>query len=312
MPGAGALHGSGDATAVGSGRIGRAAAQAEFVDTSRPTRCAEEDNVDVRVTGKGIDSFRIVAQHPPYIASITDDSTAPDFTDCDMSGDPVHRFEPLTTVLYEDATLRVVGHRFATFWRPGSVDFRVGARRQPGLHLVQLVRRMPGRDVEMLVVYPSDGYWRAKPLPPTHLPDTAYGSSFLVGPVDDRGRPIVALRSIALDPTTLVFRLAFADGSRGSLAIAESTRERIALDVRLAPPAKAGRAFAALRSMYVRVDQADVSVADWVGPDGRRRVEPIPGFGRARTERIRFGRDLRSRHNLSAPDMVFEGFSTRR
>ena len=39
------------------------------------------------------------------------------------------------------------------------------------------------------MLYPQDGYWRARPLPPVNLKWSAYGSSFLVGPVEfDSGR----------------------------------------------------------------------------------------------------------------------------
>lgn len=278
-----------------------------FVDASRPTRCAEEDNVYVRIEGTGISRFRIVGEHPAYLSTVTTDSTAPDFTACDMSADPVFRFRPARVVLHEDATLRVVGHRFGTFWRPGAVPMTVGGRRADGLHLIQLVRRGADRDVEMLVLYPSDGYWRLKPAPPAHLPDTAYGSSFLIGPVQERGRPIVALRRIALDPATLTFALTFGDGSRGSLRIDEWSPRRIALDVRLEPRGSRPTAFAALRSMYVSDDNADVArVIRDVG--GNTRLEPVIGFGRFEATGARFGRTVPSRHNLSAPDVVFEGF----
>jgi hypothetical protein len=283
----------------------------EFLDASRPTRCAEEDNVYVQLRAPGIARFRIVGEHPPYIGAVTVDSTAPDFTDCDMSKDPVFRFVPTRVVLHEDASLRVVGHRYETFWRPGAVPMTVGGRRADGMHLVQLVRRGPEREVEMLVLYPSDGYWRLKPAPPGHLPDTAYGSSFLVGPVEERGRPFVALRRIDLDPATLTFRLVFGDGSRGSLRIAEWSPRRVALAVELDRPVRAGRPFAALRSMYVRVEQADASVVEH-GAGASRLVAPILGFGRVVAPRARFGRDEPSMHNLSAPDVVFEGFEALR
>ena len=297
------------AFAVASAALGAGSPVAvDFVDAGRPTRCAEEDNVYVQLRAPGVAAFRITGEHPPYIDAVTEDSTAPDFTDCDMSGDPVYRFVPATVVLYEDAALRVVGHRFETFWRPGSVDVRVGPRSEPGLHLVQVIRRGATRDVEMLVVYPSDGYWRLKPLPPAHLQDTAYGSSFLVGPVEERGRPYVALRAIDFDPATLTFRLAFADGSRGSLAIAAATPRHIELEVRLETPVPPGRPFAALRSMFVRAAQADSAVARWAGADGTPAAAPILGFGRFRAGWARFGRDEPSRHNLSAPDVVFDRF----
>lgn len=285
--------------------------QVEFVDASQPTRCAEEDNVHVPIRGEGVAAFRVVAEHPPYVAAIVEDSTAPDFTDCDMSNDPVFRFSPRTVVLHEDATLRVVGHAFETFWRPEQVEFRVGDRVERGLHLVQLVRRGAQRDVEMLVVYPSDGYWRAKPLPPPNLPDTAYGSSFLVGPVEERGRPMVAIERIDFDPARLRFELAFADGRRGTLAIAEASPARLDLAVTVDPPLPATRPFAALRSMFVRTDQADVAIARTPADGEAARSAPVMGFGGFRATEARFGRVEPSRHNLSAPDMVFKGFAGR-
>ena len=59
------------------------------------------------------------------------------------------------------------------------------------------------------MVYPADGYWRVKPLPPPSLTDTAYGSSFLFGPIEEGTRPFVAIRSIAFEPATMTFRLVF-------------------------------------------------------------------------------------------------------
>jgi hypothetical protein len=282
-----------------------------FDNASVVTRCAEEDNVYVKLSGvrDGIGAFRIGAEHPPYIAAVTEDSTAPDFTDCDMSGDPSHAFTPRTVILYEDANIRLVGHAFATFWRPGTVDFFVGERNEPGLHLVQLLRRGPVRDVEMLVVYPSDGYWRPKPLPPPGLPDSAYGSSFLFGPIEESTRPFVAIRSITFEPGALRFRLVFANGSRGVLGVASATPEALRLALSIDPPVPAGRPFAALRSMYVTTAQADVSIARWPVDGSRDTTAPILSFERFVAPAGRFGRIEQSRHNLSAPDLIFDGFT---
>jgi hypothetical protein len=290
---------------------GSTSAEVRFTDESKPTRCAEEDNVHVALHGDRIAAFRIVGEHPPYIGGVTTDSTAPDFTDCDMSGDPVFRFTPRTVVLHEDATHRLVGHAFGTFWRPEQVTVRVGGREERGLHLLQLIRRGTARDVEMLVVYPSDGYWRLKPLPPAHLPDTAYGSSFLVGPVTFDGRPYVPLRSIDIDPVALSFALVFGDGTRGMLSVASVSPARIELAVTLDPPVAAGRSFAALRSMYVTPANADVSRATFPARGAAGRDVPILGFGSVVAPSARFGRVERSMHNLSAPDVVFEGFARR-
>jgi len=300
---------------TGAGQTG-AFIGAEFVNRSKATRCAEEDNVDVRVRAPAVGRFTVTAEHPPYISLIQTDSTAPDFTDCDMSADPVFKFKPRTVVLHEDASIRLVGHSFETFWRPETVDFRVGARSEPGLHLVQLLRKnvpSPGtpavRDVEILVVYPSDGYWRAKPLPPVHLPDSAYGSSFLVGPVEDDGRPVVRFRSIRFDPSDLSFHLEFAAGGQGVLKVIEDSRIRTRLEVAFDRPIDAGRAFAALRSMYVTPVNADtaIAIAPLAAGAGEHHV-PVMVFERFTAPWGRFGRTLPSRHNLSAPDTIFGDF----
>jgi hypothetical protein len=285
-------------------------AAVRFENASRATRCAEEDNVDVRLSGAGIRRLRIAAEHPPYIGSIAEDSTAPDFSHCDMSRDPSFKFVPRTVVLYEDAAIRLVGHAFATFWRPGRVDFRVGARNEPGLHLVQLLRRGPQRDIEILVVYPNDGYWRLKPLPPPALADSAYGSSFLFGPIEQSSRPYVAIRAIDFDPAAMRFRLAFANGSRGVLAVESATRDATVVALGIDPPVPAGRAFAALRSMFVTTEQADVATARWQGGGTGEGTAPILGFREFRAHQARFGRTEPSRHNTSAPDLVFDGFGT--
>ena len=64
---------------------------------------------------------------------------------------------------------------------------RVGNRVETGFHLLQLWTRYQERAEEVLVLYPADGYWRARPLPPQNLRWSAYGSSFLIGPVETVG-----------------------------------------------------------------------------------------------------------------------------
>jgi len=283
-----------------------AAVAVDFVNASRATRCAEEDNVYVKVMGSGVTSFRIVAEHPPYIAAVRKDSTAPDFTHCDMSQDPSFPFTPRTVTLYEDARIRLMGHSFSTFWRPDVADFHIGERNERGLHLVQLIRRGAPGDVEILVVYPSDGYWRVKPLPPSPLTDTAYGSSFLFGPIEEDTRPFVAIRSIAFEPATMTFRIVFRNGARGVLEVTDATPARTRLALSVDPAVAADRPFTALRSMFVTPMQADVAVASWPGES----PTPILDFSRAHARSARFGRVVQSQHNLSAPDLVFEEFAT--
>ena len=270
---------------------------------TKPTSCAENDNVDARFVGVGIAHLAIEARHPTYLAAVKEDRTAADFTACDQSLDPSYAFAPMDAVLFEDADYKLVGHRYSRFWRPEVVDFRVGDRVTHGLHLVQLIRKTPARDIEVLVVYPADGYWRIKPLPPAGVADTAYGSSFLVGPIAEDGRPFVALKSIAFERESLTFRLAFKTGA-GALRVAEASPERTRVEVSLPPEAGA---FAALRSMFVSEAMADTAEAR-LETATAERVFPVVSFPTTDATAAMFARSRPSRHNTSAPDLWFGDF----
>src|SRR5215510_15016653 len=219
-------------------------------NASTPTLCAETDNVYLKLTSAAVRKFTIEATHPAYAGTIVADRTAPDFRNCDMSADPVHRAEPRRVTLYETGDMQLIGYTFPSFWRPATVPVRVGARVETGLHLLQLFTKFRERTEEVLVLYPADGYWRARPLPPEHLSYSAYGSSFLIGPVETAGRPFVDIADIAFDPAARAFRLAFARGGAATLRLDAVDREHIALDVTFDRAIAAGP-FAALRSMFV-------------------------------------------------------------
>ena len=55
---------------------------------SKPTLCAEDDNVYLTFTNPRVRHFRIEARPPAVIGSIVVDSTAPDFTDCTIEDQP--------------------------------------------------------------------------------------------------------------------------------------------------------------------------------------------------------------------------------
>jgi hypothetical protein len=285
----------------------------ELVNASHPTRCAEEDNVYVKLVGADITGFRLAVRHPAYIGDVTEDSTAPDFSQCDMSHDPSFPFTPRDVVLYDDGRYRLMGHTYKMNWRPEIVPFRVvgkgGGKEERGLHLVQLLEYVDGAPIELVVLYPADGYWRAKPLPPLHRPETAYGSSFLFGPIEEQGRPLVRFSEIEFDPATLTFRLHYASGGTGRLTVAAATPEGLDLDIAFAAISGVGKPFAALRSMFVSQAQADVSEASWRAmPGGGPETHAILDFTETRTSEVRFGRSAKSQHNLSAPDFVFGDF----
>ena len=275
-------------------------------NASRATSCAEEDNVYVKFVGSGIRHLVIDATLPAYFAKLDRDNRAPDFSRCDMTHDPSYAFEPKQLVLYEDRNYRLVGHTFAHFWRRQSVDFRVGKAVVRDLHLVQLIRKIAGRSIEVLVLYPSDGYWRVKPLPPPQTAETTYGSSFLVGPIEENGRPFVALAAVEFVPAELTFRLTFTRGE-GRLHIVEATPDHTRLAVTL--PATTGvTAFAALRSMFVSPHVADTAEIRLQPAVGRAETAPVMDFTSAAARAATFARSLPSQHNSSAPDLRFSDF----
>jgi hypothetical protein len=262
----------------------------------------------VKLHSAQVRRFTVEAVHPAYIGTIVVDRAAPDFRNCDMSADPTHESAPRRVTLYETPEWQLVGLTFPSFWRAQPVPVRVGERVETGLHLLQLWTRFQERAEEVLVLYPRDGYWRARPLPPAHLRWSAYGSSFLVGPVETVGRPLVDISSVVFEPETRTFRLSFARGGSATLKLAALDQERIAVDVTL-DPVSADRPFTALRSMFVTDGNADVSQLAWRPKDGKAwQQAPVMSFDRAQTLEFWAGRSVPSRHNTSAPDMVFRDF----
>jgi hypothetical protein len=282
----------------------------DVINASTPTLCAEVDNVDLRFVSASVRRFRIEAEHPAYAGTIVADRAAPDFRHCDMSADPAHKAAPRRVTLYEDETWQLVGLSFPSFWRAGKVPVRVGDHTETGLHLLQLWTRFQERAEEVLVLYPADGYWRARPLPPAHLRWSAYGSSFLIGPVETESRPFVDITAVAFDSVAKSFRLSFARGGSATLKLDTLDQERIALSVAFDEGVSDGRPFAALRSMYVTDVNADVARLAWRIAGGKAwQQAPVMTFKNTAASELWAGRAVPSRHNLSAPDMVLGDFS---
>ncbi|VWX62672.1 conserved hypothetical protein [Burkholderiales bacterium 8X] len=308
----------------------------EVQNQTRPTACAEEDNVSLVLRAPGLRRFRVEALPPAYLDQIAKDITAPDFSNCNFDGgdhptDPRHRFEPRTVVLHEGARWKIVGMTLPSFWRPQRVPVTVDGRRDSGFHMIQVYDRTGPRPREAIVMYPSDGYWRLKPLPTERFGDGVYGSSFVMGPIDEEGRPIARIASIRIRSQPLSFDLRFEDGTGAQIKVAEVSERKTALDVRLAPgpsqrsqrsqQSKGQRGdnrFAVLRSMYVAQDNADMSEVRWLPakPDGAPSrnesiARPLPEVDRIEAREVRFGRSVPSRHNTSAPDIRFADFEGR-
>ena len=283
----------------------------DVVNRSEPVLCAEKDNVTIQLSAPNVRSFRIEAAHPPYIGMIQRDSFEADWTACDMSADPVHRtpVPPARRTLYEQIEFWLVGLTLESYWRPATAAVRVGDRVERNIHLLQLWQIRPMGGEEVLVLYPQDGYWRIRPMAPQGMAPTAFGSSFLVGPVEEDGRPIVRIREVAFDPKARTFTLAFERGGSATLTLVRTDQRLNAVDVVYDKPIS-GRPFAMLRSMYVTEfnnDVARIAVRE-KGAKGWRE-DGIMRFGRATATDVWMGRTAPSQHNTSSPDMVFNSFS---
>jgi hypothetical protein len=278
---------------------------------SEPVLCAEKDNIAVSFSSQTVRSFRIEAAHPAYLGGIQRDSFEADWTACDMSADPVHRapVPPRRITLYEELGFWLVGHTQATYWRPATATVRVGGRVERNIHLLQLWMIRPMGGEEVLVLYPQDGYWRIRPMAPAGLAPTAFGSSFLLGPVENEARPYVRIREVAFDPKARRFTVTFDRGGSVSVSLVQVDQRLNALNVVFDRPVL-GRPFAMLRSMYVTEFNNDVAriALREKGAKGWRE-ESILRFGRANATDIWMGRVSPSRHNTSSPDFVFNSFS---
>jgi hypothetical protein len=276
---------------------------------SEPVLCAEKDNVALEFSSSEVRHFRLQAIHPAYIGTINTDRWAPDFTSCDMTTDPSFATDQSRRVtFYETPDLWITGYTYPSFWRPNNVPVRVGDRTENGLHMLQVWVHQRERAEEVLVLYPPDGYWRARPLPFGDMRWSAYGSSFLIGPVEVQQRPIVALRDVAFDPATKSFTLNFIRGGSAVIRLDSLDQRHMALDVSLNDLPK-DLPFAAMRSMYTTEINADVAKVAW-------RQKNDPSWGEAAIMKYQggmaselwAGRTVPSNHNMSAPDMVFGPF----
>lgn len=286
----------------------------EVSNASEPVLCAEKDNVTINLQSSDVRRFRIEAAHPAYIGTLQRDSFEADWTACDIPGNPQlpAATPPKRKTLYEDIEMWVVGLTFPTFWRPATATVRIGDRIEAGLHLLQVWMIRPMGGEEVLVFYPQDGYWRLRPLAPAGMAPTAFGSSFLIGPVEIDERPIVRINEVAFDPKSRTFTLTFDRGGSASLTMTKTDQNRNILDVALDRPIN-GRPFAALRSMFVTDFNNDVARIAVREKDAKGwREDGIMSFKRATATDVWAGRIAPSRHNTSSPDMVFGAFSNDR
>lgn len=288
----------------------------EVLNKSVATQCAEEDNVSYQFRAPKIAGYTITMTSPAYLARVLRDITAPDFSHCPWYTPPppspyAKPYNPPTAVLWEDEQFIVKGVVYPDFWRPTVVPVKVKTVNQNFLHLVQVWKKVAGGGaLEFLVMYPQDGYWRLKPLPPARMHEVVYGSSFLVGPVEESTRPFVVYKSVEFDPETLTFTLEFEKGGKGFVKLTELDVGRASVRVSYDPPLDGTLPFAGLRSMYAGPEHADTAEAIWrATPDAAQERASVIDFKSGPAAEITFGRSVVSTHNTSAPDMTYGAFS---
>jgi hypothetical protein len=280
-------------------------------NASEPILCAEKDNVYVKFISAEVRRFSIEAVHPNYIGTLVNDRAAFDLNNCpDLAAAPYITEQPRRVTIYETPDWQLVGLTIPNFWRKTIVPVRVGDRVESGVQLLQLWTRANDRAEEVLVLYPQDGYWRTRPLPPANLKWSAYGSSFMIGPIELNERPLVDIREVVFDPNTKSFRLTFTRGGSATVRLEKLDTDGQVLDVTLDPPIAADKPFAALRSMFVTETNNDVAQLGVraKGAPGWERTG-VMDFKRANAVEVWAGRLVPSRHNTSAPDMLFRNFA---
>lgn len=282
----------------------------EARNLSTPDICAEKDNVQIDFVSPAVRSFRVQAIHPVYIGAIGVDRYAPDFSSCSFETHKYFGEDGERVTLYETPSLQLVAYKLPNFWRPARTPIRIGTKTYEGFHAAQLWVRHRERAEEVMVFYPPDGYWRIRPLPFGDMRWTAYGSSFLIGPVEVQDRPIVDLSGIAFDPVSKTFTLDFRRGGSARVKLQALDQDHISIDVAFDGAMPGDLPFATMRSMFATETNSDVARAAWLPKGAEAWSEgSIMDFRKAEVTEFWAGRRTPSRHNTSAPDMNFSLFS---
>jgi hypothetical protein len=298
------------------------------INASVETKCAEEDNVYIKLQSPDVTKFTFDAVQPIYASKVRFNRRAPDFTNCtfgplvdakkvkEQVKTPVAPppFKPASQALYEDADIIINGIRYPDFWRKTPVPLTVDGKLQENWHLLQVFTKrskLRGKPFEYLVLYPQDGYWRSRMMPVKGRGENVYGASFLIGPVDEIERPFVEIASINIDPKARRFDLVFAKGGKGKLEFGEPTPTNFSVNVELERSANTlNQPLAAVRSMYVSETNADSARlmvrathnGDWKGG-------LLPTVNQEQAVEVKIDRVVPSKHNTLSPDFVFKNFA---
>ncbi len=268
---------------------------------SRPTMCAEEDNVSVPLFAPaGLGTLEIIASHPQY--DFFNDNCSSNFANCSIDSADDFTFTPGEQVLFDDGRTVIQGVRVERWFLPNTMVATVAGGPAFDSHFVRFIRRIGATNLfpEVMVIN-MDGNIRLKPQAPVGKPnnDTCFGSSVLVGPADPSAeRPVAEIVSLSYDPTEDRFDIAYRDGSTATLFVQTVDRSQAAMRVGIGYPVSNDMPAAIFGSMYIADGNSDV---DRIRSDSG--TVGILDFIEDTGQTFTFFRAIRSVHNTSAPDI---------
>ncbi len=274
------------------------------------TLCAEEDNISIGLSLPGpyqIGSFTIEATHPTYAWTV--DHGDPDFSNCTPSGEPVYDFTAIRREVVTTPNASIVAVTKAKFWQPQGMTV-IGDITATDVHYIAMHRQMyPGHSPEVLVVY-ADGYVRLKPFAPIGLSDTLFGTSVVVGPIEQTTRPFAMIDTLEYVPASDSLAITYANGQSVVLSILELTRDVFRLNVDASGLDLAeDQRFVDLRSMCVTEGNADADHISAIDVDGVLSTDTALAYAGGYGSDFFLFRQSLSIHNTSAPDIRVSNFA---
>lgn len=286
--------------ALGLACAASAPAQWTIANASSPTMCAEEDNVQLGVSGPA-DSFVLEAVHPSY--AVGTDSCAAVFDNC-TPGDPGYPFQAATQKLYDDGVTVVEGVRQALWWQPQGMNASAdNGTPMTDAHYIRIYQKIKEGDYRQWFVLYSDGNMRLIPLPkPPLLDDVCFGSSVIVGPAAPADRPIAEIASVNYSSASRSIEVTYESGGSAVIRLEhlDSVVARVGVAVNYPTDTLP---FATFRSMYVADGNSDVDHVAWVDDSLVAHDDAVLSFPGGAGTSWDFYRNTRSTHNTSAPDI---------
>lgn len=289
----------------GSGSI-QHEATASASNLSKPTACAEDDNVNIPlVSASPLRSFTIEATHPTY--NVGQDNCAANFDNCPPPA-PGYSFSPAVVKLFDDGETIVEAVREAEWWLPTGMEASVDdGSKENDVHYVRVYKKIAGSNgwPQVFVLY-MDGNLRLIPQPPVGSDSVCFGSSVIVGPAATSARPYAEIRSVRYISLSDQLQVSYEAGGNAVISFEEISRS--ISQVSVAMNYAGDLPFATFRSMYVEKGNSDVDTIDWVGASGQRHSSWIMDFPGGDGTEWFFYRQHRSDHNTSAPNITISNF----